>query len=196
VDAFHGWIHVGGEVPTGELQQVVEKIVAGVPRVRGVTLLPRVAGENSAIPRRPVQPRIGAVVYGKDGEVGVVIQVVIQPEDRLVTHIVARTKELTDGNLVSCETVIPLEASDLVKNESIILQRNGSSLNTYPALDPDEYPLAPFTWKAPYPYTAGEVRWSLREILEEESQPASRPEIKPGTEIVKAPDREILLAGV
>jgi osmotically-inducible protein OsmY len=166
VDAFHGWIHVGGEVPTRELQQVVEKVAGGVSGVRGVTILPRIAGENPTIPPRPAQPRIGAVVYGKDGEVGVVTQVVIQPYNRLVTHVVVRSNEIRDGNLAARETVIPLEASDLVKNESIILQRNGPSLNAYPALDPDEYPLAESTWKAPYPYTAGEVRWSLREILE------------------------------
>jgi osmotically-inducible protein OsmY len=166
VDAFHGWVHVGGEVPTYELQQVVEKVTGGVSGVRGVTILPRIAGESPVKPPRPAQPRIGAVVYGKDGEVGVVTQVVIQPDSRLVTHVVVRSKELTDGNLVARETVIPLEASDLVKNESIILQRNGPSLNAFPVFDPDEFPLAPFTWQAPYPYTAGEVRWSLREIRE------------------------------
>jgi osmotically-inducible protein OsmY len=179
VDAFHGWIHIGGEVPTGELQHVVEKIAGGVSGVRGVTILPRIAGESPTIPPRPAQPRIGAVVYGKDGEVGIVTQVVIQPDNRLVTHIVVRSKELTDGNLVVRETVIPLEASDLVKNENIVLQRNGPSLKAFPAFDPDEFPLAPFTWKAPYPYTAGEVRWSLQEILEAGSHP-SRPRIKPG----------------
>jgi osmotically-inducible protein OsmY len=182
VDAFHGWIHVGGEVPTCELQQVVEKIAAGVSGVRGVTILPRIAGENPTIPRRPAQPRIGAVVYGKDGEVGIVTQVVIQPDNRLVTHIVVRSKELADGNLVAGETVIPLDASDLVKNESIILQRNGSSLKAFPAFDPDEFPMAPFIWQAPYPYTAGEVRWSLPENPEAGSQP-SRSEIKPGAEV-------------
>ncbi len=196
VDAFHGWIHIGGEVPTCELQQAAEKVAAGVSGVRGVTLLPRIAGESSAIPRRPVQPRIGAVVYGKDGEVGIVTQVVIQPDNRLVTHIVVRSKELTDGNLVARETVIPLEVSDLVKNESIILQRNGPSLKAFPAFDPDEYPLAPFTWQAPYPYTAGEVRWSLKVILEAEGQPGSQPEIKPEPEIQGAPERVMAQAGV
>lgn len=202
VDAFHGWIHIGGEVPTCELQHVVEKIAGGVSGVRGVTILPRIAGENPTIPHRPAQPRIGAVVYGNDGEVGIVTQVVIQPDNRLVTHIVVRSKELTDGNLVVRETVIPLEASDLVKNESIILQRNGRrlakpahALKAFPAFDPDEFPLAPFTWKAPYPYTAGEVRWSIQEILEAGSQPGSPPEIKPGTETERAPDRIMAQTG-
>jgi osmotically-inducible protein OsmY len=166
VDAFHGWMHIGGEVPTCELQHVVEKIAGGVSGVRGVTILPRIAGEKPTVPHRPVQPHIGAVVYGKDGEVGVVTQVVIQPEDRLVTHIVVRSKELMGGKLVARETVIPLDARDLVKNESVILQRHGPSMDAFPVLDPDEYPLTESTWKAPYPYTAGEVRWSLRQLYE------------------------------
>jgi osmotically-inducible protein OsmY len=182
VDSFHGWIHIGGEVPTFELQQMVEKIAGEVPGIRGVTILPRIAGENPTIPQRPVQPRIGAIVYGKDGEVGIVTQVVIQPNNRLVTHVVVRSKELTAGNLATRETVIRLEVSDLVKNESIILQRDGRSHKAFPAFDPDEFPLAPFTWQAPYPYTAGEVRWSLREILEAGNQPASQPESKPEAE--------------
>ncbi len=183
VDSFHGWIHIGGEVPTCELQHMVEKIAGEVPGVRGVTILPRIVGENPTMPLRPAQPRIGAVVYGKDGEVGIVTQVVIQPNNRLVTHVMVRSTELANGRVVAFETVIPLEASDLVKNESIILQRNGPSLNAFPAFDPDEFPLAPFTWQAPYPYTAGEVRWSLREILEAGNQPASQPELKPEAEV-------------
>ncbi len=195
VDAFHGWIHVSGEVPTCELQQVAEKVAGGVSGVRGVTILPRIAGESPAIPHCPVQPRIGAIVYGKDGEVGIVTQVVIQPDNRLVTHAVVRFKELRDGNLVARETVIPLDAGDLVKNESIILQRNGPSLKAFPAFDPDEFPLAPFTWQAPYPYNAGEVRWSLREILEVGNQSASRPEIKPGAEVERASKQVMAQAG-
>lgn len=194
VDAFHGWIHIGGEVQTSELQHLVEKIAGEVPGVRGVTILPRIAGENPTIPLRPAQPRIGAVVYGKDGEVGIVTQVVIQPNNRLVTHVVVRSKELRDGNLVARETVVPLEASDLVKNESIILQRHGPSLKAFPAFDPDEFPLAPFTWQSPYPYTAGEVLWSLRENLEAGRQP-TRPEIEPGAEIQGVSDSVMAQAG-
>lgn len=195
VDAFHGWIHVGGEVPTCALQQIVEKVAGGVPGVRGVTIPPRIAGENPKIPQHSVQPRIGAVVYGKDSEVGIVTHVVIRPDNRLVTHVVIRSRTLRDGNLVVRENVVPLEAIDLVKNESIFLNRNGPSLNAYPALDADEYPLAEYTWQAPYPYSAGEVRWSLRETLEAISQPAYQPELKPGAEVAWASKQAIAQAG-
>jgi sporulation protein YlmC with PRC-barrel domain len=195
VNAVHGWIQLGGEVPTRELQRVAEKVAAGVPGVRGVITLPNVTGESPIIPRRVVQPGVGATVYGENGEVGVVTQVVIQPDNRLVTHVVVCSNELRDINLVAREYVVPVKAFDLVKNESIILQRNGRrlanpalALEAFPTFDPDEFPLAPFTWKAPYPYTAGEVRWSLREILEAESQPGSQPGTKAGMGIEMAPD--------
>ena len=162
VDAFHGWIYIGGEVPTRELQHVAEKVAGAVSGVRGVITLPRVAGESPSIPHRAVQPRIGAAVYGKNGEVGVVTQVVIQPDNRLVTHVVVRSNERRDINLVARENVVPVKAIDLVNDESILLRCGmGHLFSAYPAFDPDEYPLALFTWKAPYPYTAGEVLWSL-----------------------------------
>jgi hypothetical protein len=189
VNASHGWIQLGGEVPTRELQHVAKKVAGAVPSVRGVIALPRVTGESPTPPKRTMQPRIGAVVYARDLEEGVITQVVIRPEDRLVTHVVVRSNQIKDGNLVARENVVPVKDIDLVKDGSIFLARNGPPLNAYPAFDPDEYLPALFTWKAPYPYTAGEVRWSLREILEAGSQPGSPPEIKPGTEIERAPDR-------
>jgi osmotically-inducible protein OsmY len=196
VNASHGWIQLGGEVPTRELQHVAEKVAAGVPGVRGVIALPRVTGESPDMPRLAVQPRIGVVVYGRNREDGVITQVVIQPEDRLVTHIIVRSSEIKDTNLVTPETVVPVKAIDLVKDESVFLGRNGPSLSKYPLFDPDEFPLAPFTWKAPYPYTAGEVRWSLREILEPGSHPRPRHEMKPWTKVQGAPDRAMAQAGI
>ncbi len=189
VDAFHGWIHIGGEVPTRELQHMAEKVAAEVSGARGVIALPRVTGESQNMPQPPVQPRIGAAVYGENGEEGIVTQVVIQPEDRLVTHVVVRSNEIKDINLVSHENIVPVNAIDLVNEESLFLVRSAPPLKTYPSFDPDGYPLALFTWKAPYPYTAGEVIWSLREIMEAGSQQVSRLEIKPGEEIESAPER-------
>ena len=181
-------------MPTRELQHVAEEVAAGVASVRGVITLPRVTGESPALPHHAVQPRIGAVVYGKDGEVGVVTQVVIQPDDRLVTHVVVRSNELRDINLLARENVVPVKDINLVNDESILLMRKGVSLSAYPALDPDEYPLALFTWKVPYPYTAGEVVWSLREILDAGSRPGSRTEINPGAEIQRVPEMVMVQA--
>lgn len=188
VNASHGWIYLGGEVPTRELQHAVEKVVGGVSRVRGVLTLPRVAGESPTPLQPAVQPRIGAVVHGRDREIGVVTQVVIHPDSRLVTHVVVLSRAIVDINLVTRETVVPVKAFDLVNQESLLLVRKGPSLNAYPAFDPDEYPLAPLTWKAPYPYTAGEVRWS--------SSRPSRPGLKPAADVPGSLDLVMAQAGV
>lgn len=168
VGASHGWISLGGDVPTRELQQAAEKLTAHVPGVRGVISLPRIAGESPSAPRRVVQPHIGAVVYGENCEVGTVTEVVIQPDNGLVTDVIVRTTPFKNGDLIRRERkqVIPVDAFRLVKSESLIVKRNGQPIVSYPVFDPDEYPMAPFTWKAPYPYTAGEVCWPLRQILE------------------------------
>ena len=67
VDAFHGWIHIGGEVPTCELQHVAEKVAGGVSGVRGVTILPRIAGENPTIPHRAVSLALEPLCTGRMG---------------------------------------------------------------------------------------------------------------------------------
>jgi sporulation protein YlmC with PRC-barrel domain len=166
VSAFHGWIEIGGVVPTLEIQHVAEKVTGEVSRVRGVIALPMVSGESPNVLRDVVQPQMGAAVYGKNGEVGVITAVVIHPEDRLVTHVVVRSNEFRDIHLIAREHVIPVKDIDLVNDESILLQRNARSLNAYPVLDSDEYPLALFTWKAPYPYHTDEVRWSLPQLYD------------------------------
>jgi osmotically-inducible protein OsmY len=185
VGASHGWISLGGEVPTRDLQHVAEKVAAGVSGVRGVVALPRITGESPNMPQHPVQPRIGAVVHGKDGEAAIVTQVVVQPANRLVTHVVIRSNEINDIHLVSHENIVPVKVIDLVNEESLFLVRSASPLNTYPAFDPDEYPLAPFTWKAPYPYTAGEVLWSLQQLYEVPVT-LSDPELEPVNSEMKA----------
>jgi hypothetical protein len=111
-------------------------------------------------------------VYGVNGNVGVVTQVVIQPEDRIVTHDVIRSSEIKDVKLVAHENIVPVNEIDLVVNEeSLFLVRIAPPIGTCPDFDPDEYPLASFTWKAPYPYTAGEVLWPLRQLYEVSDTP-------------------------
>jgi hypothetical protein len=121
---------------------------------------------------------------------------VIQPANRLVTHVVVRSYETLDTNLVTHENVVPVQDFERVNDKSAFLRLNGKklaepdlALNAYPVFDPDTYPLAPFTWKAPYPYSAGEVLWSFEEILTPVSQPGARPETKSEVEIATASEQ-------
>jgi osmotically-inducible protein OsmY len=163
VGTAHGWVRLGGVVPRRELQMAAEEIAAQVPSVRGVLSRPRLIDKYPEMERRPIQPQIQAKVYDYRKQEGVVTQVVIQPRNRLVTHVVVSTSDFHEGRFVFYEYLVPVEAMELVNQESIFLKRNGPPLNAFPAFEPSEYPPAPSGWQPPYPYTTGAVRWPCEE---------------------------------
>ncbi len=169
VTASHGWICLDGEVPTRELQLVAEEVAGRVPCVRGVIGLPQVAGEGPCAMRHPIQPQIGAAVYDLAGVAGSVTRVVIRPQNRLVTHVAVRANsEIVAGRLTpGAYYLVPARAIELVNQDSVFLARKGPPLNAHPFFNPDDYPLAPSAWKAPYPYSAGEVCWAFQPTAEE-----------------------------
>ena len=159
VGCGHGWVRLGGVVSNRKLQIAVEEIAAQVPSVRGILSRPGVIGENLETERRPIQPLIRVKVYDHNRQEGIVTQVVIQPRNRLVSHAVVSTSDFYDGKFVFYEYIVPVEAMEVVNKESLVLKRNGSPLNAFPAFEPTDYPLAPADWQPPYPYTTGTVRW-------------------------------------
>jgi osmotically-inducible protein OsmY len=185
VGSYHGWIRLSGTVPCQELQSAAEAVAAGVPAVRGVIALPRVTGETANPLRRAVQPRPGARVHGDDGEVGVVAQVVINPQNRLVTHMVVSLSEVLASfdiaNLrrVTDDYLVPIEAAEVVNKESVILTHRTRSITVYPLFDASAYPPPPLTWRPPYPYSPSVVRWP-RPITHE---PARWPEEQPALDL-------------
>ena len=159
VGAAHGWIRVGGVVPKRKLQVAAEEIAAKVPCVRGVLSRPRLIGEFPVTERRPLQPQIQAKVFDETLQQGVVTQVVIQPRNRLVTHAVVRVSDFDNGKFVFREYLVPVEAMEVVKKESIFLKRNGPHLDAFAAFEPLNYSPAPLDWQPPYPYRVGTVLW-------------------------------------
>jgi osmotically-inducible protein OsmY len=159
VGCSHGWVRLGGEVSGRDLQITAEEIAAQVTSVRGVLSRPRLIGENPEPERRAIQPQIQAKMYDYNGQEGVVTQVVIQPRNRLVTHVVVNISDFCDGKFVFHEYLVPVDAMELVNKESILLKRNGPPLNAFPAFEPSDYLLASSDWQPPYPYAVGDVRW-------------------------------------
>ncbi len=159
VGSSYGWVYLGREVPARELQLVAEEVAGQVPSVRGVVSLPKVAGESCCPERRALQPPIKARIYDHNRQEAVVTQVVIQPRNRLVTHAVVSTNDSRDGKYVFHKYLVPVEEMEVVNRESIFLKRNGPPLNTFPAFELSDYPLAPLDWQPPYPYSVGMVRW-------------------------------------
>jgi osmotically-inducible protein OsmY len=163
VGSAHGWVRLGGVVPRRALQRAAEEIAAEVPSVRGVLSRPRLIGEYPQAERRSIQPQIQAKVYDYNRQEGVVTQVVIQPRNRLVTHVVVSASDFHEGQFVFYEYLVPVEAMELVNKESIFLKRKGPPLSAFPAFEKSDYPLAPSHWQPPYPYVAGAVRWTCEE---------------------------------
>jgi osmotically-inducible protein OsmY len=194
VGSSHGWVRLGGEVPCREAQLAAEEVAGQVPQVRGVIALPRVPGEGPAPARRAVQPRPGASVYGDNGQVGVVAQVVIDPRNRLVTHVVVHANETLDGKRGPGDYLVPIDVFDIVNVESLFLARGGSPSAAYPLVDPAVYPLAPSDWQPPYPYTAGDVRWPRRRLEAVENWP--RPQRQPEWHLTDKPGAGRRTSGV
>jgi osmotically-inducible protein OsmY len=160
VGTTHGWVRFGGAVPTCELQAVVEEVTAGVPGVRGIVSLPKLPHGKHNLERCAVQPVISAKVFGDNGQLGAVTQVIIQPRSRLVTHIVMEAQGFQNGAFFLREYLIPVDAIERVDEESVFLKRKTPSLSVIPAFDPSTYPPAHQDWQIPYPYKKGTVRWS------------------------------------
>jgi hypothetical protein len=159
VGCDHGWIRVGGAVPDRQVQLAAEAIAAQAPHGRGVVALPRVTGEPAAPLRRALQPRLGARVWGEDGELGQVAQVVIDLRNRLVTDVVVASSEVRESRRLQGDYVVPIQAIEIANAESVFLTHPYHSLAGFSAFDASAHPLAPATWSPPYPYRAGAVRW-------------------------------------
>jgi hypothetical protein len=84
---------------------------------------------------------------------------VIQPRNRLVTHVVASTNNFSGSTFVPHDYLITVRAMEQVNKESILLKRNGPPLDAFPPFEASDYPLAPSGWQPPYPYDAEAVRW-------------------------------------
>ena len=93
----NGWVELVGSVPNRELQSAAEATAARVPAVRGVIRIPEIEGEQSATIRLMVQPRIGVRVFEKEETKGVIYQVVITPQNRLVSHAIVRVNRKSNG---------------------------------------------------------------------------------------------------
>jgi hypothetical protein len=130
-----------------------------------VILLPDITGEHASPLRNVAQPGIGVRVYGNDGSdgiEGIVNQVVINPQNRLVTHAIVHERYPDNGRNAWFDYLISVESMLVVDLGGILLNQRTSVISRFPIFDPANYPFAPLTWQPPYPYTVGSVRWPLQ----------------------------------
>jgi hypothetical protein len=167
VGASHGWVQLGGEVPALEARLAAEEIAASVPSVRGVLTLPHLPGETDhscvATGKRNClfQPQMGNRVYAQDGPAGKVAAVIINPRNRLVSHIAVEANYELKGRSVTGKFILPAQAIELATDESLFLYDTLSNLATRPVYQEADFPIAPPQWRPPYPYKPSAVRWSV-----------------------------------
>lgn len=160
VGASEGWIQLGGQVPDAQVRAEAETVAAGVPTVRGVLSLPHVSGERTNGHRRALQPRVGASVYADDGEIGKVAGIVINPRNRLVSHIVVEAHlDLGRQEEVRGQFVIPAEAIRMTTSTGTTLHDSIKDVNARPRFVEADLAPTPADWQPPFPYSPDTVRW-------------------------------------
>jgi len=181
VGAFHGWIHLGGEVPDVETRAAVEQVAARVTRVRGVLALPHLpqARIHPIESGRPLQPHLGEAVYALDGSAGRVTQVVISSQSRLVSHIVVAGNLEVNRQSIRGQWIVPVEALARVNEGGVFLSETLGVLTARLTFDEAAFPLAPADWPPPFPYARGTVRWPSADWLRETRLPVYSGNLRP-----------------
>ncbi len=167
VGVSHGWVQLGGEVPTLEARLIAEEVAASVPAVRGVLTLPHLPGKTDLTCVETgkinclVQPKIGDRVYAEDGPAGKVAEVIINPRNRLVSHIAVDANYEINGRSVNGKFVVPACAIKAAPEGSLFLTDSLSELAARPVFREEDFPMVPTQWRPPYPYDLGVIRWSI-----------------------------------
>jgi len=193
VGAFHGWIHLGGEVPDVETRAAVEQVAAGVSRVRGVLALPHLpqAPTHHVESGRPLQPHLGEAVYALDGPAGQVARVVISPQNRRVSHIVVAGNLEVNRQTIRGQWVVPVEALPQANEGGVFLSETLGTLTARPTFDEADFPLAPADWAPPFPYAPGTVRWPSNALCETAGAPwKPKAAMTPSVQVTSAPNSE------
>jgi hypothetical protein len=158
VGASHGWILLAGEVPDSATCLAAEEVAARIAGVRGVLGLPHLPGAG-AEKRQALQPRVGQSVYATDGRAGVVTLVVINPQNRLVSHLaVAGIPEVNWLPVRGC-WLVPVETVAQASDGGVFLADQLSTLVARAAYHPAGFHFPPADWQLPFPYEDGEVCW-------------------------------------
>jgi sporulation protein YlmC with PRC-barrel domain len=111
---------------------------------------------------RRIQPEIGSEVIDKDGITGVVSKVILNPRNRLVSHLLIDKYEIIQGTRIKRELIVPIEDVDSARAGSIWLKQHLSIDRLLPA-DASQFSSPPEGWRPPFPYKLDQVLW-MREF--------------------------------
>lgn len=164
VGVTNGFVTLTGQAPGLESRRAAQEQAVSMPRVRGVINSIQVPGVDIDVEDQRIwQPVIGAGMYATDMTIGKVEKVVVNPDNRLVTAILANAilpdPEQMGANWLWNEhhyserrVIIPIEAVRHVSSTSVFLKEKGEVVAGYNDFDSGSYFPAPGIWEPPYPY--------------------------------------------
>jgi osmotically-inducible protein OsmY len=167
--ASHGVVSLNGTVNDKNTKSLAETCVARNPRVRGVINNVRVLGAKTRTQTQPfLQPTIGEPIYFSDGPSGVVRQVIMNPNNRLVIAMIIQGNfseprnvlyPLADGKAKRLEqlVVVPTKIVRYLTKTSGFLYVKSSEKDQYQDFDSDSFFTPHGDWTPPYPYCSDDV---------------------------------------
>lgn len=161
--ASHGVISLNGTVMNQRVKLLAAKHVAAHPSVRGVINKIHAAGaETGSNDQVFLQPTLGENIYFLDGISGVVKQVIIDPNNRLVvamTLLGRFTGQPNRGEGRPAEQLIVLRMSAVryLTRDSGFLYIRSDQKDHYADFDPAGFVVPNKEWIPPYPYCTEDV---------------------------------------
>lgn len=164
VGANNGFVTLTGQAPGLDSRRAAQEQAISMPRVRGVINSIQVPGAHIDVADQRIwQPVIGTGIYATDMTIGRVEKVVIDPDNRLVTAILADAvlpdPEQMGANWLWHEhhyserrIIIPIEAVRHVSSTSVFLKEKGAVVARFDDFDSGSYFPASEIWEPPYPY--------------------------------------------
>jgi osmotically-inducible protein OsmY len=171
--ASHGVISLNGIVNDENVKLLAEQCVASNLNVRGVVNNVRVSGSEQGLHNRVfLQPTIGAIIYFLDGIFGVVKQVVINPDNRCVIHVIIqgqfssqkqdlRSLTIHPAHMLEKSVVIPVNLIRYLTNSSGFLTIKSPEITRYKDFNPLYFIAPQSDWVPPYPYCPQDVLFTV-----------------------------------
>jgi len=169
IGSHNGFITLGGEASDLEVRTAAQEKAVSVPKVRGVLNSIRVPGVDiNTADQHALQPMIGAGIHATDLLIGVVEKVVINPDSRLVTAILANAVFPDPTQMGSNwlwnehfyaerRIIIPIETIRHQSELDIFLKVKCAEAAAFEDFDASSYASPDERWQLPYPYKRAEV---------------------------------------
>ena len=185
--ASHGVISMDGMVRDSAVKALAEKQVAGNPKVRGVINHVRIKGSGRSGPGEQsppfLQAAIGETIYFLDGISGIVKQVIINPDNRLVIAMTLHLK-VTDrpwqeptaprqgsAGFPELQITVPMSVVRYLTRDSGFLSIKSSETKQYLDFDPTSFSPPGSDWVPPYPYCPNDVLFPMKQPVVEDHLP-------------------------